>query len=395
MPDTRARLGAGAALGALMVATFCFVTSENLPAGLLALIANDLHSSLSVVGLLVTGYGLTVAAVSVPLTRATRAIPRRTLLTGLLGVFVLATLGSALAPQVAPLMASRVVSALTHAVFWAIAVVTAAGLFPPRVRGRVVAAVFAASSVATVLGVPAGTWLGEKVSWRAAFVGLAVLGLLAMVAIALLLPNTAAEQSNVAAAAEPDRQRYTILLASNALAVTGLTVASTYIVPFLMQVSGFSGDAMGPLLLVRGVAGIVALTAAGRWLDRRPRDALIMPTAVLALALLALYALGASPVVAVIALAVSGAGMFAMIAAFAGRVLQVAPGRTDVASAGLSAVFNASIAAGALIGALLLPTFGLRSTALVAAILVGAAAGLLRLEPRPVADLQGVRAGEG
>jgi len=76
------------------------------------------------------------------------------------------------------------------------------------------------------------------------------------------------------------------------------------------------------------------------------------------------------------------------------RVLQVAPGSTDVASAGLSAVFNASIAAGALIGALLLPTFGLRSTALVAAILVGGAAGLLGLEPRPVAGLQGVRAGE-
>ena len=91
---TRPRVAALTAFGALILATFCFVTSENLPAGLLPLIADDLHSSLSAVGLLVTGYGLTVAVVSVPLTRATRRIPRRYLLSGLLAVFVVASLGS-------------------------------------------------------------------------------------------------------------------------------------------------------------------------------------------------------------------------------------------------------------------------------------------------------------
>ncbi|WP_239124115.1 MFS transporter [Rhizocola hellebori] len=378
---TRHSVAALTAFGALILATFCFVTSENLPAGLLPFIAEDLHSSLSAVGLLVTGYGLTVAVVSVPLTRATRAIPRRALLSGLLAVFVAASLGSTLAPTIEWLMVTRVVSALTHAVFWAVALITAAGLFSPQVRGRVVSAVFGASSVATVLGVPAGTWLGERAGWRSAFLVLTCLGVLALAAIVTLLPNTPAGQGHAEHAAEPDRRRYAILLIGTGLAIAGLSAATTYTVPFLLQVSHFSGDAIGPLLFLRGLAGIAAMAVAGVLLDRRPHQALVVPTALLALALFSLFALGADPIVAAVAMAVSGAAMFMMIAALANRVLQVAPGSTDIASAGFSAVFNVSIAAGAAIGAVLLPALGVRSTALAAAILTAGAAALLARYP--------------
>lgn len=379
-PAARTRAAALTAFGALTLATFCFVTSENLPAGLLPLIAEDLQSSLSAVGLLVTGYGLTVAVVSVPLTRATRRIPRRLLLSGLLAVFVGASLGSTLAPTIELLMLSRVVSALAHAVFWAVAVVTAAGLFPPEVRGRVVSAVFGASSVATVLGVPAGSWLGERAGWRSAFLVLTCLGVLAFAAIAALLPNTPVGQGHAERATDPDRRRFAILLAVAGLAIAGLSAATTYTVPFLLEVSNFSGEAIGPLLFLRGAAGIVAMAGAGVLLDRRPRQALLIPTALLALALLGLYALGGDPVVAAVAMAVSGAAMFVMIAAMADRVLRVAPGSTEIASAWFSAVFNVSIAFGAFIGAALLPAVGVRSTALAAAILVAGAVVLLAIE---------------
>jgi DHA1 family inner membrane transport protein len=385
---SRTRIAAVAALGAMTVATFCFVTTENLPVGLLPLMAGDLHTSLSAVGLLVTGYGLTVAVVSIPLTQATRHIPRRHLLTGLLAVFVLASLASALAPNYQLLLAGRVVTALSHAVFWAVAVVTATGLFSPQVRGRVVTVVFGASSVATVLGVPAGTWLGQQSGWRAAFLALTGLGVVALVTIAALLPTTPAGEGHAAAATTPDARRYTMLLVTTALAITGLSAASTYTVPFLIQVSGFSSQAIGPLLFLRGAAGVVALAAGGVLLDRRPRTAMIAPTGLLALALFGLYGFGTSQLAVAGMLALFGAAMFMMITAMANRVLQVAPGRTDVATAANSAVFNASVAAGALIGALLLPAHGVRSTTLAAALLVAAAVAVLLFESRIAATEQ-------
>ncbi|MGY4644672.1 MFS transporter [Cellulomonas sp. URHB0016] len=378
-PPSRARF---AALAALLVATFCFVTTENLPSGLLPLIAADLHTSLSATGLLVSGYGLTVAVVSVPLTRATRNIPRRYVLTGLLAVFVAATLASALATGYPVMLAGRVVTALAHAVFWAVAVVTATSLFAPQVRGRVVTAVFGASALATVVGVPVGAWIGAQSGWRVAFFALTVLGLVAMVVVAVSLPNVRPGEEHTAHAAAPDTRRYTLLLVATALAITGLSVSSTYTVPFLTDVTGFSEDAVGPLLLVRGAAGVVVLAVGATLLDRWPRAAMTVPTWLLALSSIGLYLCGRNRVVSTLLLALFGAAMMLMITAMANRVLHVAPGRTEVSAAAHSAVFNASVAAGALVGALLLPSHGgLRNTALVAGVLVAAAAAALVLEP--------------
>lgn len=369
-----------AALAGLMVATFCFVTTENLPVGLLPLMAADLHTSLSSAGLLVTWYGLTVAVVSVPLTRATRRIPRRHLMTGLLAMFVLASLLSALASSYRVLAAARVLVALCHSVFWAVVVITAAGLFSPRVRGRVVTLIFGASSVATVLGVPAGTWLAQHWGWRGPFAALTVLGLLALGVVAVCLPNTSSDEGHAASADSPDRRRYAILLAATALSITGLSAASTYTVPYLTDVAGFGAGAISPLLFLRGVAGVTAISFSGSLLDRRPRAAMLVPTAALALVLFGLYGIGTSRLASISLLAIFGAAMFLMITAMANRVLHVAPGRTDVASATQSAVFNAAVAAGASVGAVLLPAYGVRSTALVSAIFVSAAVGFLVLE---------------
>lgn len=379
------RRAPAAALGGLMIATFCFVTTENLPVGLLPSMAADLHTSLSSAGLLVTWYGLTVAVASVPLTRATRRIPRRYLLSALLAAFVLASLLSALASTYPLVAASRVIIALCHSVFWAVVVITAAGLFPPEARAKVVTLVFGASSVATVLGVPADTWLGQNWGWRAAFLALTALGLLSLAVVALFLPNTSSDEGHAASADLPDRRRYVILLLATAFSITGLSAASTYTVPFLTDVGGFGTAAISPLLFLRGAAGVAAVGFGGSLLRRRPRGAMILPTAVLALVLFGLYGFGTSRLVSIFLLAFFGAAMFLMITAMANRVLHVAPGRTDVATAAQSAVFQAAVAVGAFIGAVLLPAQGVRSIALVSAILVSAAAGLLLLESR-IAD---------
>ncbi|SPL89883.1 unnamed protein product [[Actinomadura] parvosata subsp. kistnae] len=127
-----------AVLAALMLAALTFNTAENLPVGLLDLIAEDLQVSLSAVGLLVTGYGVTVAVTSVPVAHLMRAVPRRHVLTALLGALVVSSLVAALAPSYAVLLGARLLTALAQALFWAVMGPVAVGLFAPGVRGRVV-----------------------------------------------------------------------------------------------------------------------------------------------------------------------------------------------------------------------------------------------------------------
>ncbi|GAA3290048.1 hypothetical protein GCM10020295_03390 [Streptomyces cinereospinus] len=160
-----ARWHRSAVLVALMLAAFTFNTAENLPIGLLELIAEGLRVSVPAVGLLVTGYGVTVAVASVPLAHVTRTVPRRHVLTGLLAVLVVSSLVASLAPSYGLLLVARLFTALAQALFWAVTGPVAVGLFAPEVRGRVVGALSVAGSLALVLGVPAGTWLGRQSDW--------------------------------------------------------------------------------------------------------------------------------------------------------------------------------------------------------------------------------------
>jgi DHA1 family inner membrane transport protein len=361
------------AVAALALGAFCYGTTENLPVGLLPLVAADLHRSLSAVGLLVTGYGLTVAVVSVPLTRLTARMPRRRLLPGLLSVFVITTWTSVAAADYWLLLGSRIVMALSQAVFWPVAVVAAAGLFSPRVRGRAATVVFAGGSLAIVLGVPAGTWLGQQAGWRASFLVLSGLGVLAFLALIVLLPAGAPGESHTAVADTPDARRFRLLVVTTALAVTGFFTVFTYIVVFLTEVSGFSSSAISPLLLMYGAMDFAALMGAGAVVDRGPRATMIVSIALLALAFLGLYAFGTMHTASLITLTLMGVGLPGMVAALQVRVLQVAPGNTDIASAGTSAAFNIGIGGGALLGGLLLPATGVRGTALAGALLVTAA----------------------
>ncbi|WP_284117793.1 MFS transporter, partial [Streptomyces fragilis] len=371
------RPAAIAALGALMAATFCVSTTENLPAGLLPEISAGLDVSLSAAGQLVTGYAVVVTVLSVPLTYATRRVPRRPLLLGLMALFVVASVASAAAPTFGLLLASRAVTALVHAVFWAVVTVTATSLFPVSVRGRVVAMVFGATSLATVLGVPAGSWIGQQAGWRAAFWVLAGIGLLAFVTVVLCLPSTGAAREDGDGRRAPDAARYVVLVVTIVLVMTGLGAAFTYTVPFLLEVSGFSTEAISPLLLVRGAAGVAVLFLAGRLADRYPRPATVVPVALLALSLLGTYAWGSSPVVAAVLTAMCGVALFAMITTLTSELLTVAPGDLFIASAVGNAAFNAGTAAGAAAGGMVLSASGVRAVMLIGGLLTAAGLAVL------------------
>ncbi|MFY1575926.1 MFS transporter [Verrucosispora sp. WMMD703] len=369
------------ALIALSTSAFCYVAMETLPIGILSLIAADLNVSVSHTGLLVTGYAVTVAIVSVPLTYLTQRVPRRRLLTVLLGVLVIATLVSAAARDYQVLLWARVVVALTQALFWAVVAPAAAGMFPLRVRGKVTAVVFAGASLGPMLGVPAGTWLGQQLGWRAAFLALAGLALAAFVAIVTLMPSTPMMATHAFTGTSPDTRRYVTVVLATALSVGGLFTAFTYTAVFLTDVTGFAPAAVGLLLLARGLADFAGISVGGIASDRNQRAAMLMPVLLLAVALLEMFVLADSTPATGVLLALTGFAMGALTPALQNRVLEVAPGRSDLAAAGNSAAFNVGIAGGSLLGALLLPGYGVRSTALVGGLLAIAALAVLLAEP--------------
>jgi predicted MFS family arabinose efflux permease len=374
------------ALAALTAGTFLYVTTETLPVGLLTPIGSDLGVSAARVGLLVTAYGLVVVVASIPLTYLTRAVPRRVLIGTLLAAYVASSLGSALAGSYGTLMATRVVTALGQAVFWSVVVPIAAGLFPAEVRGRALAVLFGGVSVAAVVGVPAGTWVGQHLGWRWSFAMLAAAGAVTLVALAATLPPDCRRLVDPAGpGSQPDRRRFSALITMTALATTGSFVFLTYLSPYLTDAIGLSAGLLSVVLLLRGLAGIGGVAVAGPLVDARPRLAIALPVAVQAAALLLLVH-PPGPVAAVILVALTGYAFAAFTTPLSTRILQSAPIRLDLATSVSSTGVNVGITLGALIGSALLDGgSSVRSTALAGGLLTLAALALAALDrPRPI-----------
>ncbi|WP_328908062.1 MFS transporter [Streptomyces sp. NBC_00234] len=366
-----------AVLVALMLAAFTFNTAENLPIGLLEVISESLRVSVSAVGLLVTGYGVTVAVASLPLAHAMRAVPRRHVLTGLLAALVVSSLIAALASSYWLLLAARLLTALAQALFWAVMSPVAVGLFAPAVRGRVIGALSVAGSLALVLGVPAGTWLGRQSDWQVPVAMLAGLGIISLVTIAVLLPTSRPEEEHAAYGISPDARRFGIVLAVGSLSATGAFTGYTYIAKFLSDVSGFPPGTVSTLFMAFGVACLAGVSITGALLDRFPHAALTTAVATQAVGMLGLYAAGTDPVAVVVFLVLMGGALGPVFMATQNAMLHCAPQRTDIALAANSGAYNAGIAAGAALGALVLPLADVRGTFLVGGLFSVAACAVL------------------
>ncbi|WP_329224160.1 MFS transporter [Streptomyces sp. NBC_01485] len=360
-----------------MLAAFTFNTAENLPVGLLELISESLRVSVPAVGLLLTGYGVTVAVASLPLAHLTRAAPRRHVLTGVLAALVASSLMAALATSYGLLLAARLLTALAQALFWAVMGPVAVGLFAPEVRGRVVGALSVAGSLALVLGAPAGTWLGQQSDWRVPVAVLAALGLLSLVTVAVLLPTSRPDEERAAYGTSPDPRRFGTVLAAGALSAAGAFAGYTYMVTFLVDVSGFARSTISALFVAFGVACVAGVTITGALLDRHPQSALTAAVVTQAAGMLGLYAAGTDPVAAVGFLVLMGGAVGPVFMTTQNEMLRCAPGRTDMALAANSGLYNAGIAAGAALGGLILALADVRSTFLAGGLLTAGAYAVL------------------
>ncbi|APA99979.1 putative MFS-type transporter YbcL [Nocardia seriolae] len=346
------RVNADAAILWMLLAVFGVGTVEYLVAGVLQDISSSVGVSDATAGLLVTIYAVTVMIGGPLLTIATSRVSRTPLIIGSMVVFVLGNIGTALAPNFATLVVFRIITALPHATFFALCLVLATSLVPPEFQGRVIARVALGLNLATVLGVPLGTLIGDQLGWRWSFAIVAIFQTL--VAVGLVLATRAAP-SHPAGDISAELKVFTKAPVLWALGLTALSQAAlfvlfTYIAPFLTDRAGFSGSSVTVLLFVFGIGSVVGNQLGGHFADKSIDKTLYVALTALVLALLLLGVLGDQRWFVAPWLFVVGAAGFSIIPPLASKLIGAASEAPHLAATVNIAGFQLANAAGAWIG---------------------------------------------
>ncbi|WP_416970986.1 MFS transporter [Streptomyces sp. 4F14] len=339
-------------LVALALGGFGIGLTEFLIAGLLPQVAESFSVSEAAAGRLISGYALSVAVGAIALTAATARLPRKQVLVGLVGLFVIGNLLSAVASDYSVMMLGRIVAALCHGSFFGIGSLVARSLVAPEKKSQAVAVMFAGLTVANVLGVPFGALVGERWGWRAAFWAVTGIGVLALAGIAALVPATASPPVS-----QGLREQFLafrsaqvwLTLVATALSYGGMFGAFSYIAYTFTEVSGFSSGDVAWLLMVYGVGLVVGNLVGGRAADRDRDRALVWALGGLAVTLTVFGALAGSGSASVVLVFLMGVTGFASVPGMITRVTDHAGGAALAASANVSAS-NVGNALGAWLG---------------------------------------------
>ncbi len=367
----------------LALGAFVLGTSELAVAGLLPWIREDLGVATGTAGGLVTAYAAAVALLGPPLAAALRTVSRRRRLLGALGAQLVGNGVTAVATDLPVLFAARALTGAGAAVYAVTAISMATALVGQDRRGRAVSLVFGSITVATVVGVPAGTALGEQFGWRVVYGGLTVATAGVLVCAAAAVHEPAAPTGAFAAPVAPPARlaglpwaRLRTTFAVNAVVTAGHYAAATYLVALLTEETGLGPAAVTAVLVTTGVTSAAGTFLGGAAADRDTRRAVIGAAAGTAGALAVLTVVMPLPALAWPAILLWHAAFSAFSTAAQVAVSRQAPD-TDLPAATNISVFNTGIAAGSSLGALLLPTAGFPGLTLAATALP--LAGLLLL----------------
>ncbi|MGV8939519.1 MAG: MFS transporter [Allorhizobium sp.] len=346
------------ALYALTVGAFGIGVTEFIIMGLLIDVGSDLGVSIATAGLLISGYALGVVFGAPVLTELSARWPRKSVLIGLMLIFIAGNAACALAPTYETLMAARLLTALAHGTFFGVGSVVATGLVAPERQASAISVMFTGLTVANIAGVPFGTWLGQEYGWRMSFWAVTVVGVVALAVLAIFLPRDQRppEASDWRSDLATMRRPAVVAgLLTTVLGYAGVFTIFTYIAPALTRITGFDASAVSPILLVFG-AGLIAGNLFGgkladRNLDRSVLLTLAALTVVLGMMTFALH----SQIATVIFVGLLGAAGFATVAPLQMRVLQKADGAgQSLASSFNIAAFNLGNAIGAWTGGLVI-----------------------------------------
>jgi len=365
------------ALLALAVSAFAIGTTEFISVGLLPLISQDLDVSITTAGLTVSLYALGVTFGAPILTTLTSRMSRRSLLLWIMVIFILGNGIAAAATSVGMLLIGRIVSALAHGVFMSIGSTIAADLVPENRRASAISIMFSGLTVATVTGVPFGTFIGQQFGWRLAFAAIVVVGLIALIANYLLVPSNLRPGTRTTF-----RDQYKLItnvplllmFTITALGYGGTFVVFTYLSPLLQDLTGFSQNAVTIILLVYGLAIAIGNVIGGKAANRNPITALFYMFILQAVVLFLLTFTAPFKVAGLVTIILMGLFAFMNVPGLQLYVVMLAeryvPSGVDVASALNIAAFNAGIAIGSYFGGIVTDTMGLQHTPWIGGLMV-------------------------
>ena len=365
------------ALWALTLSAFAIGTIEFVIVGLVPTIAADLGVSLPSAGLLVSLYAVGVAIGAPILTALTGRWNRKIVLMSLMGLFVVGNLLAWQAPSYETLILARILTGLAHGVFFSIGSMIATSLVSKEKEASAIAIMFTGLTVALVTGVPLGTWIGQHFGWRATFLVVSVLGLIALIGSAILVPKnlkksipaTFKEQLQVIV-----KPQLLLVYLMTILGYGGTFTAFTYLAPILEQQTKFAPSAIGLIMLVYGVSVAIGNIWGGKLADKRgPISALSIIFSALSVILLLFTFTMQSKIAAVLTILVWGAFAFGNVPGLQIYVVKQAekytPNAVDVASGLNIAAFNIGIALGSIIGGSVVENMSLQDTAWIGAVI--------------------------
>ncbi|WP_185893279.1 Cmx/CmrA family chloramphenicol efflux MFS transporter [Streptomyces sp. WAC08241] len=374
----------------LGLSVFALGTSEFMLSGLLPAIAEDMDVSIPRAGLLISAFAIGMVVGAPLLAVATLRLPRKTTLISLITVFGLGQVAGALAPNYGVLFASRVVSALACAGFWAVGAAVAIAMVPVNTRARAMAVMIGGLSIANVLGVPAGAFLGDHLGWRSAFWAVGLASAIALVGVLTRIPRIPVPETRPRLQRELTiyRDRQVLLsVVVTALAAGGVFCAFSYLAPLLTDVSGLDKGWVSVVLGLFGIGALVGTTIGGRVADAHLFGVMLSGIAASTVFLVALALFASSPVVTVLLAFLLGVSAFYTAPALNARMFNVAGAAPTLAGATTTAAFNLGNTGGPWLGGTVIDAgFGFASTAWAGAAMtavgLGTAAVALRLSRR-------------
>ncbi|MCU9613423.1 MFS transporter [Caldibacillus lycopersici] len=368
------------ALLALAISAFAIGTTEFISVGLLPLISADLDVPVTTAGLTVSLYALGVTFGAPVLTSLTSRVWRKTLLLWIMVIFIIGNSIAASATSIGLLLVARVISAFSHGVFMSIGSTIAADLVPTNRRASAIAIMFTGLTVATITGVPFGTFIGQQLGWRIAFLVIVAVGIIALIASIILVPTNLRKGN-------PTNVRDQLKLITNgrlllifiitALGYGGTFVVFTYLSPLLQTITGFKEGTVAIILLLYGIAIAVGNMIGGKLSNHQPLRALLFMFLIQAIVLGVLYFTAPMKIVGLLTIFFMGLFAFMNVPGLQVYVVMLAerfvPTAVDVASAINIAAFNAGIALGSYLGGLVTDSIGLIHTTWVGSLMVIAA----------------------
>lgn len=361
---------------ALAISAFGIGSTEFISVGLLPLISSNMDVSISTAGLTVSIYALGVMVGAPVLTTMTAKMNRKNLLMLVMVVFIIGNLISAFAASFAILLAGRVIAAFAHGVFMSIASVIAADVVQPSKRASAIAVMFTGLTVATVTGVPLGTFIGQLFGWRMSFIFIVAIGVIALIANYFLVPKNLSNAKSISLKSIGQvllNKKIGIVLLMTAFGYGGTFVVYTYLSPMFIKM-GYTANMIVVLLIIYGIMVAIGNTIGGHFANEKPAKALFVMFSLQAATLLLLQFTSSNPILGLIVVMLMGFFAFMSVSGLQLYVVELAerylPETVSMASALNISAFNVGIAMGAFIGGLVTEYIGLSYTPIVGFLMV-------------------------